>query len=59
MFSDGTQFKMTARRKRFQLFNSGDNYIQVYNAVRAYKLTPPVLGPEQLTLSDISIIPQL
>lgn len=47
-----TQFKISARRKRQQLFAAGQNYIQVYNAVRAWKLTPPVLGPYQPMLSE-------
>lgn len=53
---DGTnsQFKMTARRQRQLLFKAGNNYIQVYNAMRGYKLgnqkitgipfTPPPSG---------------
>lgn len=54
-----TQFKITARRKRQQLFKAGNNYIQVYNAVRAWKLSPPALGPYQPALSDITDIPAL
>jgi hypothetical protein len=49
-----TQFKMTARKQRQTLFKAGNNYMQVYNAVRSYKLTPPVLGPVQTTQSDIT-----
>lgn len=54
-----TQFKSTARRQRQALFKAGNNYIQVYNQMRAYKLTAPVLGPYQPTLSDVSDIPKL
>lgn len=59
MFSAGTQFKITLRRKRQQLFKAGNNFIQVYKSTYQFKLTPPVLGPEQLTLSDITDIPKL
>lgn len=59
MFSAGTQFKITARRKRQALFKAGNNYIQVYNLVRSYKLTAPVLGPLQVSESDIADIPAL
>lgn len=59
MFTAGTQFKMTARRQRQVQFKAGHNYMYVYNHTRAYKLTPPVLGPYQATLSDITNIPKL
>lgn len=54
-----SHFKIPLRRRRQQLFKAGNNYIQVYNATLAYKLRPPVLGPYQAALSDITNIPKL
>lgn len=47
-----SHFKISTRRKRQQLFAAGQNYIQVYNATRAWKLSPPALGPYQVKLSE-------
>lgn len=59
MSGPNTQFKITLRRKRQQLFKAGNNYMQVYKATLAFKLTPPVLGPLQAALSDVADIPAL
>lgn len=58
-----TQFKMTLRRKRQQLFHAGNNYIQVYKATLGYKLgneqttgipfTPPPSGQVPLPASAL------
>jgi len=59
MFSAGTQFKQTARKFRQARFKAGRNYVQVYQDAYQYKLLAPVLGPEQLVLTDITDIPKL
>lgn len=59
MTGPNTQFKITLRRKRQQLFAAGNTYIQVYNLTRAYKLTAPDLGPIQANIVDIENTPKL
>lgn len=49
MAGPNTVFKPTTRKQRQALIKAGNNYIQVYNLMRAYKLTAPVLGPYQPT----------
>jgi hypothetical protein len=58
-FPAGTTFKQTLRSQRQALFKAGNNYIQVYNATLAFKLSPPVLGPYQPTESDVTHASQL
>lgn len=39
------QFKQTTRKYRLALIAAGNNPRVIYNALRSYKLTPPVTNP--------------